>query len=119
MLVAKNLLNQVGGRIDDHTFGTAEMFLTTIGYDRHFIAKSKMKRRTAVQRELAFGGSGKHVSRDTCGGRQGVDFDLLERLDSGGREKVRANQAGAIVIGIERGHAEPVDFAADECSKHG
>src|SRR5258707_3118540 len=67
LLVAENAGNRVVRRIDDHTFGTAEVFLATICNDGRFIANSEVKRRSAVQRELAFRGPWKHVSCDTRG----------------------------------------------------
>src|SRR4051794_38173001 len=78
-----------------------------------------MQGRASVKRELAFGCAGKYVGGDAGGAGERVNLDSFERLDAGRGEKLRTDQARAVVHRVEAGHLQLMDFAVYECAKHG
>src|SRR3954451_7369545 len=73
--------------IDNHAVRAAERLFLAVRHDGHPIPEPEMQGRAAVEGELAFRGTGKHVRSDAGGIGERIYLDLLEWLDSGRGEK--------------------------------
>ena len=73
--------------IDNHAVRAGERLFLAVRHDGHPIPEPEMQGRAAVEGELAFRGTRKHVSSDARGTGERIYFDLLERFDSGHSEK--------------------------------